>query len=251
METHATQWLWTVGAVGVVSAVSLAGAASLVLRPAVLERGQLVLISFAAGALLGDAFIHLLPEISESSAGFDLTASFCLLGGVIAFFILEKVLHWHHAHYAHEEVVHPVAVTNLVGDGLHNFVDGSIIAASFLVSTELGIATAIAVVLHEIPQELGDFAILVKAGLEPRRALLLNLLTALMALVGAIATLLASSVSDLERFLVPATAGAFVYIASTDLLPELHKEPDARKSAVQLIGVIAGVGVMTALLILE
>jgi len=252
MEVTVATWLWTIGTVTVVSALSLVGALTLVLRPGILERFQLALISFAAGALLGDAFIHLLPEISESEPGFDLTASFCLLGGVLVFFVLEKVLHWHHSHYALEEVVHPVAVTNLVGDGLHNFVDGSIIAGSFLVSTELGIATTIAVVLHEIPQELGDFAILVRAGLKPRRALALNALSAVTAVIGAAATLLASSiVHDLARLLVPATAGAFVYIASTDLFPELHKEPDARKSAVQLAGVLGGVGVMTALLLLE
>ncbi len=252
MGISTTTWLLTVGAVAVVSALSLVGAIALVVRPRTLERSMLVLISFAAGALLGDAFIHLLPEIAESAHGFDLTASFSLLGGVLAFFVLEKVLHWHHAHYAHDEVVHPVAVTNLVGDALHNVVDGSIIAASFLVSTELGIATAVAVVLHEIPQELGDFAILVRAGLKPRRALVLNATSGLAALVGAVATLLASSMAaGVERILVPATAGAFVYIASTDLLPELHKEPDAHKSAVQLVGVFAGVGVMTALLLLE
>ena len=243
---------WTIATVIVVSGLSLIGAVTLVVRAGILERSLLALISFAAGALLGDAFIHLLPEIAESEAGFDLTASFCLLGGVLAFFVLEKVLHWHHAHYPHEEVVHPVAVTNLVGDGLHNFVDGSIIAGSFLVSKELGIATAIAVVLHEIPQELGDFAILVRAGLKPRRALALNALTALAALLGAAATLaLSSAVGGIERVLVPVTAGAFVYIASTDLLPELHKEPDARRSAVQLAGVLAGMAVMTALLALE
>jgi zinc and cadmium transporter len=252
MDASASTWLWTIGAVAIVSALSLIGALTWVMRAGTLERGQLVLISFAAGALLGDAFIHLLPELAEVEPGFDLAASFALLGGVLAFFILEKVLHWHHSHFAHDEVVHPVAVTNLVGDGLHNFVDGSIIAGSFLVSTELGLATAIAVVLHEIPQELGDFAILVRAGLKPRRALALNALSALAALLGAVATLLAASaIGSLERFLVAATAGAFVYIASTDLFPELHKEPDARKSAVQLIGVVAGVGVMTALLLLE
>ena len=251
MNATTSTWLWTIGSVGLVSAASLAGAATLVMRSGLIERAQLALISFAAGALLGDAFIHLLPEVSESAHGFDLTASFCLLGGVIAFFVLEKVLHWHHAHYPHDEVVHPVAVTNLVGDALHNFVDGTIIAASFLASTELGIATSIAVVLHEIPQELGDFAILVRAGLKPRRALLLNLISAVAAVVGGVATLLVASVGDLERFLVPATAGAFVYIASTDLLPELHKEPDTRKSVVQLLGVIGGVAVMAALLALE
>ena len=245
-------WIWAISAVLVVSALSLVGALTLVWRPESMRRGLLVLISFAAGALLGDAFIHLLPEIAESETGFDLTASFGLVGGVIAFFVLEKVLHWHHSHYATEEMVHPVAVTNLIGDGLHNFVDGSIVAGGFLVSTRVGLATAVAVVLHEIPQELGDFAILVKAGLKPRRALALNLLTALLAVAGAVGTLaLASVVGALERYLVPITAGAFVYVASTDLLPELHKEPDPGKSALQLVGVVCGVGVMAALLLAE
>lgn len=245
-------WILSIGAVAVVSGVSLAGALTFVVRPRTLDRAMLALISFAAGALLGDAFIHLLPEIAESEAGFDVAASLALLGGVIAFFVLEKVLHWHHAHYAREEVIHPVAVTNLVGDGLHNFIDGSIVAASFLVSTRLGIATSLAVVLHEIPQELGDFAILVRAGLKPRRALLLNLLSALAAMVGAIATLAVSSIVEgVERALVPVTAGAFVYIASTDLLPELHKEPELGKSVVQLVGVLAGVAVMLSLLVVE
>ena len=234
------------------SGLSLIGAVTLVVRPRTLERALLALIAFAAGALLGDAFIHLLPEIAESETGFDLTASFALLGGVIAFFVLEKVLHWHHAHFPREEHVHPVAVTNIVGDGLHNFVDGSLIAGSFLVSTKLGIATAIAVVLHEIPQELGDFAILVRAGLKPRRALVLNMLSGLAAVLGAVVTLvLAGSIEGVERVVVPLTAGAFVYIASTDLLPELHKEPEVGRSFVQLVGVLAGVAVMALLLLLE
>ncbi len=245
-------WAPTLGAVATVSALSLVGVVTLVIRPRTLERALHALIAFAAGALLGDAFIHLLPEIAESKAGFDLTASFALLSGVIAFFVLEKVLHWHHAHLPREEHVHPVAVTNLVGDGLHNFVDGSIVAASFLASTQLGIATSLAVVLHEIPQELGDFAILVRAGLKPRRALALNLVSALTAFIGAVITLaVASSIEGVERVLVPVTAGAFVYIASTDLLPELHKEPEVGRSFVQLVSVLAGVGVMALLLVLE
>jgi zinc and cadmium transporter len=245
-------WPWSLGAVVLVSGLSLVGALTFILRPRTLDRALLGLIAFAAGALLGDAFLHLLPELSESEAGFDLTASLALLSGVIAFFVLEKVLHWHHAHFPRDEHVHPVAVTNLMGDGLHNFIDGSIVAGSFLVSTKLGIATTVAVVLHEIPQELGDFAILVRAGLKPRRALALNMLTALAAVLGAIVTLLvASTVAGLEHVLVPLTAGAFVYIASTDLLPELHKEPQLGRSLVQLAGVLAGVGVMAALLLFE
>ncbi len=245
-------WAWTIASVVGVSVISLVGAATFVLRPEDLARLLPVLIPFAAGALLGDAFLHVVPEISESAAGFDTLASFTLIGGVIGFFALEKVLHWHHAHVPSEDVLHPVAITNLVGDGLHNFIDGGILAGAFLVSPELGIATVIAVALHELPQELGDFGILIHAGLQPRRALALNLLTALAAVVGATATLLlASATPDLERLVLPLTAGGFVYIASTDLLPELHRDPEGRKSILQLVGLLGGVAVMAALLLIE
>jgi zinc and cadmium transporter len=245
-------WVATLVAVAVVSAVSLIGSVTLVLNPQVLQRSLLVLISFAAGALLGDAFIHLLPEIASSPEGLDMSSSLSILAGLMAFFVLEKILHWHHAHLPSEEVLHPVAVTNLIGDGLHNFVDGTIIAGSFLASRELGLATAIAVAVHEIPQELGDFGILIHAGLKPRRALALNFASALAAVAGAVGLLAASSFVDgVSDFLVPFTAGGFVYIASTDLLPELHREPEARKSLVQLAGLIAGIAFMAALRGLE
>jgi zinc and cadmium transporter len=245
-------WMQTLVAVAAVSALSLVGAVTFVLKPQVLQRSLLVLISFAAGALLGDAFIHLLPEIASSPRGFDMQASLSVLAGVIAFFVLEKVLHWHHAHLPSEEVLHPVAWTNLIGDGLHNFVDGTIIAGSFLVSPALGVATAAAVAVHEVPQELGDFGILVHAGLRPRKALALNLLTALAGIAGAVGLLLADRIMDgLAAYLVPFTAGGFVYIASTDLLPELHREPEAKKSMVQLFGLLLGIGLMAALTGLE
>jgi zinc and cadmium transporter len=244
-------WLQALAAVAVISVLSLIGAVTLVLASDALNRILLVLISFAAGALLGDAFIHLLPELAESSRGFDLTASLAVLGGITAFFLLEKVLHWHHAHFPSEEVVHPVAVSNLVGDALHNFVDGAIVAGSFLVSPELGLATTIAVGLHEIPQELGDFAILVHAGLKPRRALMLNFLTGLASVAGGIITLLLTSLDGVEHILVAFSAGAFIYIASTDLIPELHKEPEPGKSLVQAASLIIGIMVMTALTLVE
>jgi zinc and cadmium transporter len=243
-------WLLSIGSVAAVSAISLVGVLTLSLKPETVRRSQLVLISFAAGALLGDAFVHLLPEMAED--GISMAESTGLLVGVIGFFVLEKVLHWHHSHLPQEEVLHPVAVTNLIGDALHNFVDGAIIAGAFLVSPSIGIATAIAVVLHEIPQEVGDFAILVHAGLPPRRALLLNLLTALTAFVGAVLALaLASGVERAEGMIVALTAGGFLYIASSDLIPELHKEPEAGKSALQLMSLLAGVAVMVSLLGLE
>lgn len=251
MSVSAGVWIGALGAVGGVSAVSLVGGLGLIGAQGLITRHVVLIISFAAGALLGDAFLHLLPEISESAAGFDVTASLGLLGGVIAFFILEKALHWHHSHVPHEEVLHPVAVSSLVGDALHNFVDGAIVAASFLVDPGLGVATAVAVALHEIPQELGDFGILVHAGMTPRRALMLNFLSGLGALVGAALTLLFAQTVEVERYLIPFTAGAFVYIASTDLIPELHKEPEPGKSLAQVVCLLAGVGVMAALLALE
>ncbi|MEA2452311.1 MAG: zinc and cadmium transporter [Actinomycetota bacterium] len=234
-----------------ISGLSLVGALTLTAAPTTLRKSLVVLIAFAAGALLGDAFVHILPEVAESETGFDLTASLSLIAGVVVFFTLEKVLHWHHSHIPNEEVMHPVATMNLVGDGLHNFIDGAIVAAAFSVSLEVGIATAIAVALHEIPQELGDFAILIHAGLTPKRALLLNFATALTAVIGGLATLALGSVASVERFLLPFTAGAFVYIASTDLIPELHKEPEPMKSAIQVVALVAGVGTMVALLAFE
>ncbi|HYP22449.1 MAG TPA: ZIP family metal transporter, partial [Actinomycetota bacterium] len=149
-----------------------------------------------------------------------------------------------------DDVIHPVAISNLVGDGLHNLLDGSLIGASYLVSPRVGLATTIAVVLHEIPQELGDFGILVHSGVEPKKALRLNLLTGSMAVIGAVLALLSGDVLS-EQLLLPVAAGAFIYIASTDLLPELHKEPEPRKSLFQICALIAGVGVMVALLALD
>ena len=245
-------WAQTLLALAIVSAISLVGVIVLAVSSSQLERALIILIPFAAGALLGDAFIHILPEVVEDSgAGFDLKISLSVLGGVVVFFTLEKVLHWHHAHFPHEEVIHPVATTNLIGDGLHNFIDGAIIASSFLASTKLGIATTVAVALHEIPQELGDFGILVHAGMRPKRALLLNLASALAAVAGWVATLVFVSIGQVELLLLPFTAGAFTYIASTDLLPELHKEPEPAKSMVQLLALVAGIAVMLLLLAAE
>lgn len=235
----------------VISALSLFGGITLVVAPKTLKRGLIVLVAFAAGALLGDAFIHIIPEVAESEAGFDLKASLMIIGGLVTFFVLEKTLHWHHAHMPTEEVMHPVATMNLVGDGLHNFIDGAIVAAAFAVSPQVGIATAVAVGLHEIPQELGDFGILVHSGVGPRRALFLNFITGLAALLGGVLTLLLASVASIGEALLPFTAGAFVYIASTDLIPELHKEPEPGKSLIQVLSLILGVGTMVALTAFE
>lgn len=235
------------GSLVVISALSLIGGLTLVVAPQTLKKGLIVLVAFAAGALLGDAFIHIIPEVAESENGLDLEASLMIIAGVVTFFVLEKTLHWHHSHMPTEAMMHPVARMNLVGDGLHNFIDGAIIAAAFAVSPQVGVATAVAVGFHEIPQELGDFGILVHTGVAPRRALFLNFLTGLASLVGGILTLLLASIASVGETLLPFTAGAFIYIASTDLIPELHKEPEPGKSLVQVLALIVGVATMVAL----
>jgi zinc and cadmium transporter len=244
-------WVLAMISLAALSSVSLLGSMTLMLRPDRLRRSLVVLVPFAAGALLGNSFLHIVPEVAESTAGFDRAASISVVAGIVVFFILEKVLHWHHSHFPHEEVLHPVAVSNLLGDGLHNFIDGAIVAGAFVVSPQLGLATTAAVGLHEIPQELGDFGILVHAGLRPRRALLLNFVSGLTAIAGGAITLLVSAPDAIVRFFLPFTAGAFVYIASTDLIPELHKEPEPAKSLLQVVALLLGVGVMGALLYLE
>jgi zinc and cadmium transporter len=239
-------------AVAGISLVSGVGGAALLLRPLLLRRWLLLLVAFAAGTLLGEVFLHLLPEIAEAPGGIDVPSSLLILGGIVAFFVLEKGMHWHHAHLPDEEVLHPLVLTNLVGDALHNLIDGAIVAAAFLSSPELGLSTAIAVAVHEVPQELGDFAILVHGGLSPRHALLLNLGSAVLAFIGAgIVLALGEGGLSVERFLLPLTAGGFVYLAGTDLLPELHREPKLASSARQLVGILAGIGVMTCLLLFD
>ncbi|HVL33627.1 MAG TPA: ZIP family metal transporter [Actinomycetota bacterium] len=244
-------WLYTLGSVAIVSLLSLSGAVFLLAKRNVLRRSLLVLISFSVGALLGDVFLHLLPELSEDG-GLTTGTMLGVLTGIGAFFVLEKFLHWHHAHIASEDVIHPVAITNLVGDALHNFIDGAIIAGAFLVGVPIGITTTIAVALHEIPQEMGDLGILMHAGLDMRRALLLNFLGAFAAVLGAVLTLLlAGSIDGMARALIAITAGGFVYIAGADLIPELQRETRPATSIVQFGGVVAGVAVMAALLLLE
>ncbi len=242
-------YLYSFGSVFLVSLISFVGLFTFAIREHVLEKILLFLVSFSAGALFGDAFIHLLPE-AVKTFGFSVSVSLSLLGGIIVFFVLEKFIHWRHCHIpTSEKHPHPVAFMNLVGDGVHNLIDGLVIAGSYMASIPIGIATTIAVVLHEIPQEMGDFGVLLHAGFSKKKALFFNFLSALMAVFGAaIALVIGDSIADTTSFLVPFAAGGFIYIAGSDLIPELHKETDPKKSAMQLVAFVAGIGVMLGLL---
>jgi zinc and cadmium transporter len=251
-------WGSTLAAVLIVSVVSLVGILAIVSREAFLRRALPVLVSFAVGALLGDALMHILPELAEKGGlaeegGLTTGITIVIAGSIVAFFVLEKFIHVHHRLDSPGQAhIHPVALNNLLGDGMHNFVDGAIIAGAFLADTRLGIATTAAVALHEIPQEVGDLGVLVHAGLAPRRAVVYNFASALAALAGAVlALLLEDVVAGLERVLLAISAGAFIYIAGADLIPELHRATDVRTSVLQFLGVSAGFAVMAALLLLE
>jgi zinc and cadmium transporter len=247
----------SLGSVLLVSLVSLVGVATLSLNEARTRRIAVILVSFAVGALLGDAFIHLIPESFSADPGQPLTPSLLMLAGMLVFFVVEKLLrHRHglvHEHHHPDEKRPELAAINVIGDAIHNFIDGVLIAASYLVNPLLGVSTTIAVLLHEIPQELGDFGVLLHSGLSVRKAVFLNLASASVAIVGAGATLLvgASFGGRVAAMLVPVTAGGFVYIAAADLIPELQHDRTLRALLVQAAVISLGITVMTALTLLE
>jgi zinc and cadmium transporter len=252
---------YSVTATVVVSLVSLIGVITLSFKRRFLDRILFFLISLSAGALLGDVFFHLLPELVEEVGGFTLFISVLILVGFLAFFLLEKTILWHHHHIVetpeeHEKGSHShtrsLGLMNLVGDGFHNLLDGMIIAASFMISPSVGVGTTVAVILHEIPQEVGDFGVLIHSGYSVRKALLFNFLSAALAIVGALVTLSIGSTSEVFLdYLVPLVAGGFIYIAASDLIPELKKKDGVKDTLRQLVVLLIGMGLMYGLLFVE
>ncbi len=250
-----TPFLLTLISVVGVSLVSLVGLFGLSLKENILRSSLFALVSLAVGALLGDAFIHLIPEAFAEGMP-ALSISLSIIAGILIFFVVEKALHWHH-HQGIEDQEHthqPLGSLILVSDGFHNFIDGLIIATSYMVSVEVGIATTVAVILHEIPQEVGDFGVLIHAGYSKGKALWFNFLSGLAALLGAfVAFLLGSMTETITLMLVPIAAGGFIYIALSDLIPELHGQSDktVRHGALQFFWILMGVLSMVLLLGLE
>lgn len=244
----------------VVSGISLIGIVTFSIKNHVLSKLLTVFVAIATGALLGDAFIHLIPEAGEVLPLQEI--GLYILVGIAVFFILEKFLHWHHHHETHEADVtdchdcdhhiRPFGTLIIVSDIFHNVLDGAIIAASYFISVEVGIATTIAIALHEIPQEIGDFGVLLHAGYSKAQALVANFASALSAFFGAIVVFfIGTSFETWMPALSAIAAGGFIYIAIADLIPELHKDTGAKRSLVQFLFVALGVLAMLALTLFE
>jgi zinc and cadmium transporter len=245
-------WIYSLVSVLVVSLISFIGVLFIGLNEERLKKFLLYLVSFSAGGLFGGAFIHLLPEAVKEN-GFSVNISLFVILGIVFSFFVEKIIHWRHCHLpVNKHHIHHASLMSLVGDSIHNLIDGLILGATYLVSIPLGIATTIAVIIHEIPQEIGDFGVLVYGGFSKKKALFLNFLTALTSFLGVIISLLLSHYTkELTTFLIPFAAGSFIYIAGSDLIPELHKECKTSKSILELFIFILGIAIMLFMLLLE
>jgi len=221
-----------------VSLISFIGVFAL-LKEKILNKIVLVLVSLSAGVLIGNAFLHLIPEALETSIKVEFIF-LLLIAGFVLFFLIEKIFHWH-CHKTNCEV-HSFAYMNLVGDGIHNFIDGLIIAGSFVVNTTLGFATTFAIAMHEIPQEIGDFGVLIHGGFKRAKALVINFIFGLTAVAGGfVGYFLSKSIENFVMYLLPIAAGGFIYIAASDLIPELRKEINIKKSLLNFAIFVLGI----------
>lgn len=222
--------------------LALIGAVTLVFKGKTLDKALFALVAFSAGTMIGGAFLHLLPEAIESEVFSIDGTMLILIFGFSAFFLIERLLHWHHCHEGKCDV-HEYSYLLLIGDGIHNLIDGLVIAAAFLTNIELGIITSFLVMAHEVPQEIGNFAVLLHAGMKKKKALLYNFAAQLTAVIGGLLGFFFFS-EQLQAFMLPFAAGGFVYIAASDLIPELHKDPKLSKAMATFGLFVAGVALM-------
>jgi len=234
--------IWIVGGGLLMSLIAMSGSVTLVLKPETLQRLLLPLVALAAGSLFGGAVFHMIPA-SLATIPVEEHVWLMLILGFVLFMALEQFLHWHHCHRADADCRKPLTYLILLGDGLHNFIGGLAIAGAFMIDIRLGAAAWLAAAAHEIPQELGDFGVLVHGGWSKGRALLFNFLSGLTFLAGGIVTYLASFALDVS-YLLPLAAGNFIYIAAADLVPEVNRHPSPWANAVHTGCFLLGAGLM-------
>lgn len=232
-------FFWAIGASIAVSLISLIGIFALLIKDRFLDKILFLLIAFSAGGLIGGAFLHILPEVIEEYP--QSSPFFYVIVGFVAFFIMEKYFHWRHCH---NDVcdVHAFTYLNLIGDSIHNFTDGLVIGASFAISVKFGIVTTLVIIFHEIPQEIGDFGVLVYGGFKKSKALFYNFITALTCVIGAAIGLpLSAHIGRFSMYILPIVAGGFIYVAACDLIPEVHKQKSLKKSTLSIAAFLCGI----------
>ncbi|MBU5687902.1 MAG: ZIP family metal transporter [Candidatus Woesearchaeota archaeon] len=234
----------------IISIISVVGLILIFFKKFDYEKNIYYMISFAAGTMLAASFFEVIPESLEATG----TVNYIFLG-IILFLFIEKYIHWHHCNRESCEDKHkkvkPYVFLNLLGDGLHNFIDGAIITAAYMTNFELGLLTTISVAVHELPQEIGDFSILLKGGLKFRKALLFNFLTALTAFLGMFFTIFAGNyIENINPILLSIAAGGFIYLALSDIIPETHKETESKKIFKQTLFLILGIILVYLLIML-
>lgn len=244
-------FLYAIVSTLVVSLLSVFVAFPFFMRRTVSKKVLIVLMSLSVGTLLGAVFLHFLPE--AFSRGYMVSTALYIVLGFLVLFVVEKFLHYHHQHgkkllpgHSHGYAIGPI---NLIGDAVHNFIDGLVIAGSYIVSIPLGIAATISIILHELPQELADFGVLLYAGYSKRKALFFNFLSAITALVGVVVGFIIDR-SGFTAFILPFASGNLLYIAAANLTPELHQHCNLKESIVHILAILAGVGIMVAIIYL-
>jgi len=256
-----TPFFWIIFSTLLISLIAFVGAFAFYIKEKILNKILLFLVSFSAGVLMGGAFLHLIPEAIGEAGGDEetiLNIFLYVIFGFCVFFALEQLIKWHHHHSIHHPGIKPRSDKNsnsskikpfsyliLISDGVHNFIDGLIIAGSFIAGPQVGFITAISVALHEIPQEIGDFGVLLCGGFKKKKALFLNFISATTIVLGGIVGFFVSGVlGEGALFLLPFAAGNFIYIAASDLVPEIKERDNSKKSAIYLLMFLLGIGLM-------
>lgn len=240
-----TALTWIIVSGVAMSLIALVGSVTLILGDKTLKKILLPLVAFAAGSLIGGAFFHMIPAaINEMGNGIEVYV--WIVSGFVLFLAMEQFLNWHHSHGGDEHSKQPLTYLILIADGLHNFVGGMFVAASFVADINLGIVAWLAAVAHEIPQELGDFAVLVRGGWSKKRALIFNLVSALTFLLGGLVAYFASHQFDVA-FLIPFAAGNFIYIAAADLIPEIKHTHEVLPNIVHFTAFVIGLAILFAI----
>ena len=236
---------WILASGILMSCIALVGALTLILKKETLDKILMPLVAFAAGSLIGGALLHMLPA-AVSQMGNGISVYLWVIGGFLSFLALEQFLNWHHTHSSEPDQRAPLTYLILIADAIHNFIGGLSVAASFLISVPLGISAWLAAAAHEVPQELGDFGVLVHGGWAKRRALMFNFVSALTFLLGSIVAYVASSTIDVV-FLVPLAAGNYLYIGAADLIPEIKKANEISTNVIHFVSFTLGILLLGAI----